>query len=94
MDGVINKVNSSDVVKTEPKPVYNNETQNTDNKHFEKDSNAPFEKGDRVHNDRFGNGTVTAIEDKTRDWLVTVQFDDIEGPKKMFCGFIKLEKLN
>ena len=53
---------------------------------------APYTVGERVENERFGQGTVTAVEDMGRDWLVTVDFDEV-GVKKMFAGFIILKKL-
>ncbi len=59
---------------------------------FEKSDNAPYTKGDRVENERFGQGTVTEVEDMGRDWLITVDFDET-GTKKMFAGFIILKKI-
>ncbi len=47
--------------------------------------------GDRVRHAKFGEGTVLAIEDGTKDFEVTVQFDTA-GVKKMFASFAKLEK--
>ena len=51
-----------------------------------------FSVGDRVNNERFGDGTITGIEDKGRDNLLTVDFDEM-GVKKMFEGFINLRKI-
>ncbi len=48
--------------------------------------------GDRVNNERFGDGTVISVEDKGRDNLLTVDFDEM-GTKKMFEGFIVLRKI-
>ena len=59
---------------------------------FQKPKTAEFAVGDRVENDRFGKGVVTGVEDMGRDWLLTVNFDEM-GVKKMFAGFINLKKL-
>ena len=59
---------------------------------FEKAKTAPFKPGDRVENDRFGQGEVTEVLDMGRDWMLTVDFDET-GVKKMFAGFINLKKL-
>lgn len=48
--------------------------------------------GDRVSHSRFGLGTVKEIVDGSRDFEVTVDFDDY-GEKRMFAGFAKLEKV-
>ena len=48
--------------------------------------------GDRVSHRKFGEGTVTAINDGGRDYEVTVEFDGGET-KKMFASFAKLEKV-
>ena len=48
--------------------------------------------GDRVRHQRFGEGTVKAVEDGAKDYEVTVEFDG-HGTKKMFAGFAKLIKL-
>ena len=47
--------------------------------------------GDRVHHQKFGEGTVTNISDGGRDFEVTVEFDRV-GVKKMFASFAKLQK--
>ena len=59
---------------------------------FQKPKTAEFAVGDRVENERFGKGVVTGVEDMGRDWLLTVNFDEM-GVKKMFAGFINLKKL-
>ncbi len=59
---------------------------------FSKQKNAPFEVGDRVENERFGCGEVREVIDMGRDWMITVDFDEM-GIKKMFAGFINLKKL-
>ena len=59
---------------------------------YVKPESSKFAVGDRVSNERFGEGTVTQIEDKGRDRLLTVEFDDM-GTKKMFEGFINLQKI-
>ena len=48
--------------------------------------------GDRVKHIKFGEGTVEAIEDGKRDYMVTVIFDNA-GQKKMLASFAKLQKL-
>ena len=57
-----------------------------------KPASSNFVVGDRVNNERFGDGTVTNVEDKGRDNLLTVEFDE-SGVKKMFEGFILLTKI-
>lgn len=59
---------------------------------FEKSKTAPFAPGDKVENDRFGKGEVTEVLDMGRDWMLTVDFEDV-GVKKMFAGFINLKKI-
>ena len=59
---------------------------------YVKPASSKFCVGDRVNNERFGNGKITCIEDKGRDNLLTVEFDD-SGTKKMFEGFIELVKI-
>ena len=59
---------------------------------YTKPSTSKFSVGDRVSNERFGDGTVTNVEDKGRDNLLTVEFDEM-GVKKMFEGFINLRKI-
>ena len=51
-----------------------------------------YKEGDRVHHDRFGDGTVKAIVDGTRDYEVTVEFDT-GGQRKMMACFAKLKKI-
>lgn len=48
--------------------------------------------GDRVRHGKFGEGTVTLINDGGRDYEVTVEFD-AAGQKKMFASFARLEKM-
>ncbi len=48
--------------------------------------------GDRVRHAKFGDGTVRGIQDGSRDFEVTVEFDTA-GIKKMFASFAKLERL-
>ncbi len=48
--------------------------------------------GDRVRHIKFGEGTVTLINDGGRDFEVTVDFDRV-GVKKMFASFAKLQKI-
>ena len=51
-----------------------------------------YREGDRVRHMKFGEGTVTAINDGGKDFEVTVNFDRV-GQKKMFASFAKLAKL-
>ena len=48
--------------------------------------------GDRVKHIKFGVGTVEEIVKDTRDYQVTVNFDNF-GVKKMFAAFAKLQKV-
>jgi DNA helicase-2/ATP-dependent DNA helicase PcrA len=50
-----------------------------------------YEVGDTVSHVKFGVGKVTAIENGTRDYMVTVDFTEF-GIKKMLAGFAKLKK--
>jgi len=51
-----------------------------------------YKEGDRVSHVKFGEGTVSKIEEDTKDYKVTVEFDDF-GTKVMYAGFAKLEKI-
>lgn len=51
-----------------------------------------YQAGDRVCHLKYGDGTVTAVEDGKKDYEVTVNFDRV-GQKKMFASFAKLEKI-
>ena len=51
-----------------------------------------YAEGDRVRHVKYGDGTVSALENTPRDYKVTVQFDDF-GQKIMYAGFAKLQKL-
>ena len=48
--------------------------------------------GDRVRHSRFGEGTVTAIQDGVKDYEVTISFDKV-GVKRMLASFARLEKV-
>jgi len=48
--------------------------------------------GDRVTHLKFGDGTVKSVEEDTKDYKVTVEFDDF-GTKIMYAKFAKLEKI-
>lgn len=48
--------------------------------------------GDRVRHVKFGEGTVKAITDGSRDFEVTIEFDSV-GVRKMFAAFAKLQKV-
>ena len=58
----------------------------------EKEKSLEYGPGDRVHHERFGEGTVMEISDGGRDYEVTVEFDTL-GTRKMFASFAKLKKL-
>ena len=47
--------------------------------------------GDRVSHLKYGEGIVTDITERPRDWQVTVEFDDW-GQKVLMAGFARLEK--
>lgn len=51
-----------------------------------------YDAGDRVHHDRFGDGTVKSVVDGGKDYEVTVEFDSM-GVRKMFASFAKLKKI-
>ncbi len=51
-----------------------------------------YRTGDRVRHQKFGDGTVTAMEPGPRDMKVTVDFDEY-GTKIMYATFAKLLKL-
>ena len=48
--------------------------------------------GDRVRHMKYGEGTVAEIEQKPKDYQVTVDFDQA-GRKIMYAGFAKLSKI-
>lgn len=48
--------------------------------------------GERVSHIKFGEGTVQEIKEGSKDYEVTVEFDDY-GVKRMFAGFAKLKKI-
>ena len=47
--------------------------------------------GDTVEHSKFGLGTVTAMEDKGNEYIVTVDFEDF-GPRKLKSTFARLTK--
>lgn len=51
-----------------------------------------YDVGDRVRHDRYGVGTVLAMEPGPRDVKVTVAFDEA-GNKVMYAGFAKMTKV-
>jgi DNA helicase-2/ATP-dependent DNA helicase PcrA len=51
-----------------------------------------YEVGDRVAHIKFGQGTVKALEKGTKDYQVTVEFDEY-GQKILFAAFAKLKKV-
>lgn len=52
-----------------------------------------YDIGSRVKHIKFGEGTVTDIEPGTRDYKVTVDFDDC-GTKIMYAAFAKLKTID
>ena len=58
----------------------------------QKEASLDYKEGDRVHHDRFGDGTVKEIVDGARDYEVTVEFDT-GGQRKMMACFAKLKKI-
>lgn len=58
----------------------------------QKAASLDYKEGDRVHHDRFGDGTVKEIVDEARDYEVTVEFDT-GGQRKMMACFAKLKKI-
>lgn len=51
-----------------------------------------YEVSDRVRHIKYGEGTVTKLEEGPRDYQVTVDFDTA-GTKVMYAGFAKLKKV-
>lgn len=51
-----------------------------------------YEVGDRVKHTKFGAGTVREIKKGTRDYEVSVEFDDC-GPRTMMAAFARLQKI-
>ncbi len=51
-----------------------------------------YEEGDRVRHIKYGEGTVTKIEEGARDYQVTVDFDSA-GTKIMYAAFAKLRRV-
>ena len=51
-----------------------------------------YDISDRVKHVKYGEGTVTDIEPGSRDFKVTVDFDDV-GTKIMYAAFAKLQKI-
>lgn len=49
-----------------------------------------YKEGDRVRHRKFGEGTVSLIKEGSKDYEVTVDFDNA-GVKKMFASFARLE---
>ena len=56
-----------------------------------KNSTLDYAVGDKVQHVKFGEGIVKSIENATKDFMVTVEFDDY-GTKKMLAGFANLKK--
>ena len=52
-----------------------------------------YGEGDRVRHIKYGEGIVTKIVKESRDYKVTVQFDQA-GQKIMYASFAKLKKVD
>ncbi|MBQ6551548.1 MAG: UvrD-helicase domain-containing protein [Lachnospiraceae bacterium] len=59
---------------------------------IKKASSLPYDVGDRVVHQRFGEGTVREITDGKKDFEVLIDFDGY-GEKRMFASFAKLERI-
>ena len=57
-----------------------------------KEEGLGYEVGDRVSHIKFGEGVVRSIEERKRDFNVTVAFDDGQS-RTMMAGFAKLTKI-
>lgn len=71
----------------------------SDSSIFEKKKPAPssgftltYAEGDRIRHTKFGEGTVTAIQEKSGDYQVSVAFDN-GSTRRMMASFAKLKKL-
>ena len=51
-----------------------------------------YEAGDRVRHTKFGAGTVREIKKGSRDYEVSVEFDDC-GLRTMMAAFARLQKI-
>ncbi|MCR5032819.1 MAG: DNA helicase PcrA [Lachnospiraceae bacterium] len=51
-----------------------------------------YDVGDRVKHIKYGEGVVTALEKREKDYQVTVSFDEA-GQKIMYAGFAKLQRI-
>ncbi len=58
-----------------------------------KPDHLPYQEGDTVMHQRFGKGYVRSIEDKGKDYAVTVEFEGSVGTKKMMSQFAQLTPL-
>lgn len=52
-----------------------------------------YKEGDKVLHQKFGEGTVLELKKGTKDYEVTVSFENA-GQKKLLAGFAKLEKVD
>ena len=57
-----------------------------------KSESLEYATGDRVKHIKYGEGTVLNIENDTKDYKVTVEFDGV-GKKVMYAMFAKLKKI-
>lgn len=75
------------------KPAYGSGTRPSFGKEFKvTKADIDYVVGDRVKHIKFGEGTVLGIEDGSRDYQVTVNFDTV-GQKVMMASFAKLKKI-
>ena len=54
--------------------------------------NIDFSVGERVHHNKFGDGTILSKKVMGNDVLLEIGFD-INGTKKVMAGFSKMEKI-
>ena len=50
-----------------------------------------YKVGDRVRHVKFGEGTVTAVEERPKDYMVAVDFDSV-GVRRLFASFLKSQE--
>ena len=57
----------------------------------QKSNTCLYKVGDRVKHVKFGEGTVTAIEERPKDYMVAVDFDSV-GVRRLFASFLKSQE--
>lgn len=58
---------------------------------LQKSRSCIYKVGDRVQHVKFGEGTVTAIEERPKDYMVEVDFDSV-GVRRLFASFLKSQE--